>query len=384
MKGDKYLSFVILFQMIVVTIQSLLPLTGLFSVDQASIIRIIVTLATCLPGIVIVFMRKPRPLIIVFFLYFLILLFNYFLFPASHTFIESTYAFTLTPISILTALFMVCIWDFEAFTQMLLYISRASVIIALLYVVAYNISPFRDLDDTYSMSFGYSMLLPTMFLFTQESIKDKLFSFTLFILILLCASRGPLVVIAVFYMINIFLYTSARAKISIFIVLMIVGLTAVYILPNYVDFESSRTLSLFESGELISHDSGREEGLYSILSPIIMERPLCGWGIGADRFFLDGAYSHNVFYELSVHYGIIGGGVILLIFFVWCSRLFFSTQIQSQASEKQMFTMMFLYGFVPLLVSGSYLIESFFALMMGYFFRLGSYKEDDIPVECEI
>ena len=383
MNGDKYLSFVILFQMIAVTIQSLLPLSGLISVEGAATMRIVVTLLTYIPGIYIVFLRKPRLLVFSMLFYFLFLFFNYLLFPASHTFIESSYAFTLTPISVLTALMIICIDDFLVFTRVLLSISRWSVFIAVVYVIAYSISPFKEMDDTYSMSFGYSMLLPAMYLFTQSGIKDKLCSFILFVLILFCASRGSLVVLGVFYLIDIFLFESPRTKISVILLVFVLSVIGISFLPHYIDIESSRTFSLFESGELLSHDSGREDKLYSILNPIIMESPIWGWGVGADRQCLDGVYSHNVFYELFVHYGIVGGGVLLMVFFVWCSRLFFSEQIRCEIGNRQMFIMMFLYGFVPLLVSGSYLIEIFFAIMIGYFVRVSSDLEYDVYLKYD-
>ena len=62
-------------------------------------------------------------------------------------------------------------------------------------------------------------------------------------------------------------------------------------------FQNSRTMFLLQEGELISHDSGREENVYSIVRPLIMERPIFGWGIGSDRYFLDGAYSHYIFWK---------------------------------------------------------------------------------------
>lgn len=374
-KKDIYLSFVVLFQMIVVTIQLLLPLLGLASVEQAAYYRVIITLSTYIPGIYIVLTRNTNAVIITFVVYFIVLLLNYALFPASHRFIESSAVYSLTPISLLTALFIYSIRDIKQFSKILLFISRVSLFIALLYIIAYNLSPLRTPGEEYSMSFGYSMLLPAMFLFTQKSLVDKFSSLIFLALILLGGSRGPVIVLVTFYIVHLFLFGSTKEwkRLVPFAILAFVSL--VILLPKYVDLESSRTIRLLMGGELISHDSGRGENVYAVVRPHIMERPITGWGIGADRFFLDGFYSHNVFLEIYLHYGIVIGTFIFGWFFLWCLRTYSSKKLKRIDNGKVMFIMMFLYGFVPLLVSSSYLIEFRVAVMAGYFLWLARHMK---------
>lgn len=361
--------------MIVTTLQLLLPLLGIASVETAASYRVIITLLTFLPGAVIVARRHLSWTVMAFVAYFMILLLNYELFPASHRFIESSQAITLTPISILTILFVLSIKDFGNFKKMLLYVARASVFISLLYVVANTLSPFRNLDETYSMSFGYGMLLPAMFLFTQQGYIDKMMSFLLFALILTDGSRGPVVVLSVFYAYYTIFLASGKTKKRMILVVAVAALTAVMILPKLESFQDSRTMLLLQEGALLSHDSGREENMYSVVTPRIMERPITGWGIGADRSFLDGAYSHNIFLEVYVHYGIFLGTFLFLFFFVYCLRTFFSPSMRKIPGEREMFVMMFLYGFIPKLVSGSYLIDFSFAIFIGYLISLKRHQQ---------
>lgn len=370
MKGDLYLSFVMLFQMIVTTLQLLLPLLGIASVETAASYRVIVTLLTYLPGAIIVARRHLSWLVLSFVTYFMVLLINYELFPASHRFIESSQALTLTPISILTILFMVSIRDFGNFKKMLLYIARASVVIALLYAAANALSPFKNLDETYSMAFGYGMLLPAMFLFTQQGYIDKTMSFLLFALILIDGSRGPVVVLSLFYAYYTLFLSSSKTKKRMVLVVAVAAVIAVMVLPRLESFQNSRTMSLLQEGELLSHDSGREEKVYSVVRPKIMESPIVGWGIGGDRYFLDGSYSHNIFIEIFIHYGIFIGTALFAWLFFCCIRMFFSSRTKHIIGEKEMFVMMFLYGFVPKLVSGSYLIDFSFAIFIGYLISL--------------
>lgn len=382
MKSDKYLALVVFFQMIAVTIQLLIPLLGIASIEQAADYRVLITLLSYLPGIIIVLKRNMTMLVMTFLAYFMILFFNYLLFPTSHPFIESSAVYSLTPISLLTALFIVSIRDMSIFSKMLLYVSRASLVIAFAYVVAYNISPFKDLDVTYSMSFGYSMLLPAMFLFSQLNIWDKVASLLFLVLIFLGGSRGPVLVLVLFYATHLVFFGSAKEWKKIIPFVIIAGIALALVLPKYIDLESSRTFRLLESGEMISHDSGREENVYAKIRPRIMEQPITGWGIGADRYFMDGSYSHNVFLEVFLHYGIILGTILFAAFFMWCLMLFKSKRLRFMNRGRELFVMFFLYGFVPLLVSGSYLIDFRVGVMMGFLLRIGNKRMNRRQLVC--
>ncbi len=356
--------------MIVTTLQLLLPLLGIASDEEASKYRIIITVITYVPGILIVIRRKPTLLLSSFLFYFLVLLFNYFLFPTSRAFIESTRAITLTPIAILSAVFILCIKDFSAFLRMLLIISRCSLLLSLVFIVAYTISPFKDTGDNYSMSFGYCMLLPAMYLFSRHTVIDIVSSFLFFVLILLVGSRGPVVVLGFFYVFDIFAMGHLERALKYIPVIMIVVIAGLMILPNLELFQNSRTVSLFQNKELISYDSGREDIVYSVVREHIWERPVMGWGIGGDRYFLDGSYSHNIFLEIFCHYGILLGAILFVCFFCWCIKIYFSKLSRKCPVIRELFVIMFMYGFIPLLASGSYLIDLGFAIMIGVFIQI--------------
>lgn len=369
MKKDYYLSFVVLLQLIITTFQLLLPLYGLVSIERAATLRIVVTLATFLPGIIIVFQRKPKLLFLFFIGYAFFLLFNYIFYPASHEFIESSRAYTLTPISILTVLFVVSIRDFDNFLRVLLYISRLCPLVGALYVFGMKVMPFVDEESTYSMSFGYSFLLPTLFLFHQDKLVDKVLSLLLLMMILADGSRGPVIVCALFYMYELLFATKAKNKVKVLALFVVLVATSVWILTKSDYMESSRTLILAMNGELVSHDSGRTDMLYVPAIKKIEESPVLGWGIGSDRDLL-GFYTHNVFLEVFMHYGYFGGGILFLFYFINCVRAFNKKNKLALQGGRSLYIMLFLFGFVPLLVSGSYLISFHFAVLIGYMIRL--------------
>ena len=371
MKKDFYLSFAVLLQLIITTFQLLLPIYGLTTVESAATLRIVVTLATFLPGVYIVFQRKPRLLVLYFIGYAIFLLFNYALYPASHEFIGSNKVYTLTPISILTALFVICIIDFDNFFKVLLWISRVCPVVAFLYVFGTRNMPILDEEIGYSMSFGYCFLLPTLYLFHQDNYLDRILSIVLLLMILLDGSRGPVAVAGLFICYELLFASGTKNKAKSIFLFVVIGAIGIAFLSKNGFFEESRTVTLAMNGEFISHDSGREELLYIPAMRKIEESPIVGWGVGSDRALL-GFYTHNVFLEVFMHYGIMGGGALFLIFFYHCIRVFFDKKRLSSQGGRTVFIMLFLFGFVPMLVSGSYLTSFHFAVLLGYMIRLKS------------
>lgn len=366
MKKDLYLAFVVVFQMVAVVFQLLLPIYGIMAVEQAAVLRIAITLLTFVPGVFLLMQRNSHLVIFTFSLYTIFLLFSYILYPESQSFISSRNVLTLTPIAILSALFVVSINNWSAFHKVLLWVSRLTPILAFLFVWGIRYAPL-DEETSYSMSFGYAFLLPSLFLFNQPNTIDKVFSAILFLSIVMVGSRGPVVVALIFFIYK-FLFTSKTSHFLNFsIVLAIVGLSIMF-LPEDVDMiQRSRTVDLATSGELLSHTSGRDD-IQEIVKEKILERPILGWGVGADREFV-GGYSHNIFLEIFMHYGLLGGGLLFLLLFGYLLKLYRNQCLLSLQDGREFFVIMFLFGFVPMLVSGSYLYNFNFALFVGYILR---------------
>ena len=124
-----------------------------------------------------------------------------------------------------------------------------------------------------------------------------------------------------------------------------------------IGFES-RTLLLLLRGEILTHDSGRNL-LRMKAFQAIKANPFTGNGIGSD-FRLLGTYTHNLFLDLFMHYGVVFGVLIVVAFMTIISVSFYK-------SENKMFTfLMFCFGFLPLMVSGTYLVEAALWIYLGY------------------
>ena len=134
------------------------------------------------------------------------------------------------------------------------------------------------------------------------------------------------------------------------------------IITNWIEsFDNlSRSIQLILSGDFFSHDSGRND-IYELVLHHIIEAPLFGHGIGADRFYLNGFYAHNIILEMMLQYGIVAGLSLFFLLTTFIVVAFLNFRLYRD------YTIIFtLSGFLPLMLSGSYLINFNFAATIGY------------------
>jgi len=117
------------------------------------------------------------------------------------------------------------------------------------------------------------------------------------------------------------------------------------------------------------HWSGRDL-LYENVIKEIIENPIMGIGLAGDRGILGGRYVHNFFIEVIANFGFIMGGILLIAFLL----LVLKSLIQNNRVKYNMIIIWLCIGFIPLMVSGSYLTSMnfwiFLALILnGLFIR---------------
>ena len=234
---------------------------------------------------------------------------------------------------------------------------------AIFFVIMLSFVLLRRGDLVYVMSSSYLMLIPTLIHIMLFFKKKKLVYFLLFIyelvFIFLVGSRGPLVVTFLFFLFCYMRY--AKKKMEPLFVLFFGALTVLLIFANGEAIYSflvriginSRSIMLLLTD--FSHDSGRGD-LKDIARTMIEERQLFGWGVGGDSLHMKGSYVHNIWYELLIDFGVVGG----FLAFASLSILFFIALVKTRFNP---FIMLFIcFGFVPLFFSNSYLISYEFAL----------------------
>lgn len=223
----------------------------------------------------------------------------------------------------------------------------------------------------YNMAFGYMLLLPTLY-FIYQLRFNKCFlplPVILLILIILYASRGPILFTALFLLLLFLGKRGGTKKMKILFGLVVLG-TIVYasydsILPKLVDTLDihSRTLNKILSGEkALTNLSGRDY-IWMETKENIMEKPLLGWGTAGELSYMV-SYPHHFILEVVLHYGIIVGSVIVIFVLGTVLRGLLVTKMRNP-----IILMFVCSGFGPLFLSGTYLMEPQFWMLVALCLR---------------
>lgn len=223
----------------------------------------------------------------------------------------------------------------------------------------------------YNMAFGYMLLLPTLYFIYQARFNKwfLLLSVILLILIILYASRGPILFTALFLFLLFLGKRGGTKKVKILFGLMVLG-AIVYasydsILPKLVDTLGihSRTLEKMLSGEeALTSLSGRDY-IWMETKEHIMEKPLFGWGTAGELSYMV-SYPHHFILEVVLHYGIIAGSVIVIFVLGTVLRGLLVTKMRNP-----IILMFFCSGLGPLFLSGTYLMEPQLWMLVALCFR---------------
>lgn len=274
-------------------------------------------------------------------------------------------------------LYYMAINDKEILLQYLLKSSYYQIIVGL---ALFAVNIFRN--PTYDMVFSYLLLVPVILLTyklmsVRFNLLDALLVTSGISAILILGSRGPLLSYIVFIII-LFLDVNFKGKRTLFhqitsiisavAVLLILGLNIETILFNVdallknVNIQS-RTLNMMYMAKFYNTDfsSGRLD-IYKKTLKYIAQKPILGYGIAGDRVLLNGTYPHNIMLEILAQFGIVVGGIIIVIFmFTWIRGIF----LNKKKTERHLAIIFMGIGLVQLFVSGSYLTSSNFWLFMA-------------------
>lgn len=226
---------------------------------------------------------------------------------------------------------------------------------------------------SYSMSMSYYMLLPAIFymnkFFEEFSIKSIAFVIISIFIMLSIGSRGAIMctgAYVILYLVINIRNTSIKKFLSniiifMLIILILVNLTEVLMFINDILIKFgiySRSITLFLRDEV--NLSGRAD-IYEEILYQIQSNPIFGIGLAGDRLYTGGTYSHNIFLEIISGFGVVVGLFILIIIGIISIKALFSKDIEGS----NFMLIWFCIGFVPLIVSGSYLTDYQFWIYMG-------------------
>ena len=356
---DSFVIYAVMIQPLLIMIQQVMIFVLGMSEDSTTIYRVGLTVLPMFMAIVICASRRPRLFAISYLVFFALILLTMLLFPASKSYmINDAIRFTL-PIVISSTLCLVTIGDLRLCEWCLYRMSWVIVAITVFFV--FSLLSGRTVFSGYNMSLSYALLLPTLSLYTKKTRRSLLAAAFLAIVMLALGSRGAFFSLGLFVVYDA-LFCDRRVRLPL-LILFLVFLACLPFLIDILDGYgiSPRTLLMLLSGnggEL----SGRET-LYETMVEKITETPLWGVGLYGDRPLFEGTYCHNFFLEVVADFGLVLGPTLI----VGLSAAFFYVWYRLGKRNRQVLIKYFCAGFVPLMTSGSYLIEYSFGIFVGVF-----------------
>lgn len=243
-----------------------------------------------------------------------------------------------------------------------------------------------------SMGRAYTVLPSVMFvthnMISKWNIWDVLATIAGGIFLLMCATRGPILLYLIFVLLELSLMSEKHRKLYIVLiaVVLILGLSplGIVLAEKLMGlFEEAgfnvRIFEYFLSGNIMD-DNGRNTLTENVFE-MINRHPLIGNGIYSDRLAtssiawvgVDGSYVHNIIYELWCDFGYIIGS-ILLVLFVW--GIIQSWKNNRENNFRVIFLILLLVYVGRLLMSSSYLELPGFWVCVGVCFECSRRKKD--------
>jgi hypothetical protein len=339
-------------------LQLLLLDTDSISEASTTVLRVIISATFVFFAFFYFLKRKPGLTIISYSICILVSILSMIISPSNMQYIFSEGRF-LFLINIPIFISVTAIYKGEIFLKMLGIVSRLCSLLGVLYLVLWfnGIVTMQE----YSMSFGYALLLPTLYYFWKLNIKYILYALVLVVAILILGNRGPLVAMMCYLFLKYFFYGNIKQRAGIILFSLLLMIIISIFIPSLNS--QYRSLQLLGEGRFISHDSNRGE-IYGMIWNKILASPFWGHGIFGDR----PVWSHNIFLELCCDFGLLIGPLLIVGMFGYAYK-----KMHSISKEDVIYIFVFICtAFVPLLVSSSYLIHMEFPLLLGLIYRINN------------
>lgn len=251
------------------------------------------------------------------------------------------------------------------------------------------------------MSFSYNYLTFVIACYWMAIHKNNIFLWVLAVLstfvIVIAGCRGAIVCVGVYIFCELLLNKKVHKilKALIILALVLVFFNLENIMVNLDDMLSeygyeSRTIELFFEGDM-QNDSGRSK--YSDAAVKVIENnPILGCGMAGSSYHLFVAlhdmkpvgivrqYSHNLFLDIYMDYGILLGTVLI----IWLLIQLVLAYIRSRGTYSQTVLFMLMAAILPkLMLSSTYVGEPLFFMLLGLLININDKKNDIVAeVDC--
>lgn len=282
--------------------------------------------------------------------------------------------FSFQPQSLLTVLPFLLIGLAVKNAERLLDVLRIAARIGIgLGVLAYGLTIGFGMELRYDdMSNAYGLCLLLCILIIHQKLGDILFIIAGILCLVLAGTRGPLVCLVIAVAVKRILLEKNFYKRALSLIVggVVIGLLGSGLLVWLLEFLADsfakvgitdlRIINYMRDGMLT--DSSGRDGLTATAIEKLFEHPFIGYGVGGDRLIMSsGMYVHNIFIELLLSFGIIGGTAFIMWLAFWVWRAF-----QSNKPAVRMLAAILLSGIVMKLVfSSSYLYSKELFVFLG-------------------
>lgn len=226
------------------------------------------------------------------------------------------------------------------------------------------------------MNSAYAMLVPVLFAIELSFRKKWMWFFAILGTMITClyGSRGPILIIAIYLAFSIIKHAKS---IGSKIVVSVAGILILYfllsgsylgVLQQLDKYLRSKNIVLASLNKILYYNdksNGRVD-VYSQAFAMISANPLWGCGIFGDRIFA--AYSHNLFVELLLDFGIPFGFFFVCFIIVNVVKTIVVARKKLGEDGFVFVVIIFLAVYGQLMVSSSYLQYPLFFASMGLFY----------------
>lgn len=360
--GDRIIAFAVMIQSLLLVLQTVM--IGFFhmNADATTIYRVVLTAIPMIVAMVIALARNPLRFIVGYIVSVVLLLFTLAIFPDNTPFVMSQGLRFLLPVVVPSFLCLTVVYDYDIVERTLYIISWFVMFLVLFYIFGFFTGVVSI--TSYNMAFSFACVLPFVAFYSHREYYDQIACFVLFILVIAIGARGAALCMASYVVFDLFQYKSKWRFLLLAVIVAFIVLLPLLNSWLYSIGISSRTLDMLLSGEITS-DSGRSSIRKYFINQLV-EHPFFGIGLFGDRLLDDVSYCHNILLEIILDFGIPIGGLLLFIGLIKLISIYY----HSDSDNRNILVGYFCALVLPFMTSGSYLINSNFAIFIGLCFLI--------------
>ena len=357
LRGDRVIAFAVMIQPLLIVLQIIMIDYFHMDANSTTEYRVFLTAIPMIVAMVVALYRNPLRFFIGYAVAVFLLLFTMIFFPDNTPYVTSQGMRFLLPVVVPSFLCLTVVYDYCIVEKTLYVVSCLTMVLVTFYI--FGLLSGIVIFEAYNMAFSFACVLPFVVFYSHRKYYDIIACLVLFVLAVAIGARGAALCMAIYVVFDMFQYKNKRRFVILaLIILFVVFLPLLYNWLSSIGI-SSRTLNMLFEGD-ISSDSGRSVIRAHFINQL-NKHPFGGLGLFGDRLLIGEPYCHNLILEVLIDFGIPLGGLLIVIGLIKLISLF----LRSDSKNRNRIIEYFCALVWPFMTSGSYLIDSNFAIFLG-------------------